>query len=57
MPIQWLEWVERTQRVRKIASSIPGRVTSETEKWTPIASLVCVHHLRDIKELVDPESV
>jgi len=38
-------WVEHLLHKRPIVRS-PGQVKSKTEKLTPVASLVSVHHLR-----------
>jgi len=41
-------WVERSIRVRKVGVRIHDRIRSKTEKLTPVASLVSVHHLRSV---------
>jgi len=52
-----VKWVERSLRVRKLWSRIPGRVNSKTKKLAPVASVVSIHHLRPRTGLVGPVSV
>jgi len=40
-----------------VSRFIPGQVMSKTKKFTPVASLVNVHHLRARAGLPDPVSV